>query len=63
MPAALLMTGAALLFASMGVCVKWASAQYSAGEVVFYRGLVGSLMLGEAIGHRQMFLGDTCACP
>ena len=45
MPAALLMTGAALLFASMGVCVKWASAQYSAGEVVFYRGLVGSLML------------------
>jgi drug/metabolite transporter (DMT)-like permease len=45
MPAALLMTGAALLFATMGVCVKWASAQYSAGEVVFYRGLVGSLML------------------
>jgi S-adenosylmethionine uptake transporter len=35
------MLGASLLFASMGVCVKLASALYPAGEIVFYRGLVG----------------------
>ncbi|EHR73607.1 EamA-like transporter family [Burkholderiales bacterium JOSHI_001] len=45
MHAALLMIGAAGLFATMGVCVKWASLQYSTGEVVFYRGLVGCLMM------------------
>ncbi len=32
---------ASLLFASMGVCVKLASPLYSAGEIVFYRGLIG----------------------
>jgi drug/metabolite transporter (DMT)-like permease len=32
---------ASLLFSLMGVCVKWASAQYSAGEIVFYRAAVG----------------------
>jgi drug/metabolite transporter (DMT)-like permease len=36
---------ASLLFALMGVCVKWASAQYSAGEIVFYRALIGVLFL------------------
>ena len=41
LPAPLLMLGASLLFATMGVCVKLASAQYPAGEIVFYRGLVG----------------------
>jgi drug/metabolite transporter (DMT)-like permease len=45
LPAPLLMLGAALLFAVMGVCVKWASAQYSAGEIVFYRSLVGALFI------------------
>jgi len=44
--APLLMLGAALLFSVMGVCVKWASAQYSAGELVFYRSLVGALVIG-----------------
>ncbi|HEX4234960.1 MAG TPA: DMT family transporter [Caldimonas sp.] len=29
----------------MGVCVKLASAQYSAGEIVLYRGLTGALMM------------------
>jgi len=38
-----LMLGAALLFSMMAVCVKWASTQYSAGELVFYRSLVGAL--------------------
>jgi drug/metabolite transporter (DMT)-like permease len=46
MLAPLLMLGAALLFSVMGVCVKWASAQYSAGELVFYRSLVGALVIG-----------------
>lgn len=40
-----LMVGAALLFSMMGVCVKLASAQYSAGEIVLYRSLVGALFL------------------
>jgi S-adenosylmethionine uptake transporter len=41
-----LMLTAAFLFATMGVCVKLASALYSTGEIVFYRGLVGSLFMG-----------------
>ncbi|HEY2561586.1 MAG TPA: DMT family transporter [Caldimonas sp.] len=36
---------ASFLFATMGVCVKLASAQYSAGEIVLYRGLTGVLMM------------------
>jgi len=45
MSASLLMVLATLLFATMGVCVKLASAQYGAGEIVMYRGLVGTLFL------------------
>ena len=45
MPASLLMLGASLLFAVMGVCVKFASADYSAGEIVFYRSLLGLLLM------------------
>jgi S-adenosylmethionine uptake transporter len=37
------MLGASLLFATMGVCVKLAAETYPAGEIVFYRGLVGML--------------------
>jgi drug/metabolite transporter (DMT)-like permease len=36
---------ASLLFAVMGVCVKFASAHYGAGELVFYRSLVGALFI------------------
>ena len=43
--APLLMLGAALLFSAMAVCVKWASVQYSAGELVFYRSLVGTVFI------------------
>lgn len=43
--AAWLIAGASLLFASMGVCVKLASARYGASEIVFYRGLVGLAMI------------------
>jgi S-adenosylmethionine uptake transporter len=41
-----MMVGASFLFATMGVCVKFASAHYHPGEIVFYRGLVGALILG-----------------
>lgn len=37
---------ATLLFAGMGVCVKKASAEVTTAEVVFFRGLVGALMMG-----------------
>jgi drug/metabolite transporter (DMT)-like permease len=40
-----LMVIASLLFALMGVCVKIASAQYSAGEIVLYRAAVGALLM------------------
>ena len=36
---------ATFLFATMGVCVKLASAQYTAGEMVLYRSLTGTLMI------------------
>ena len=41
----LLMIVRALLFAWMGVCVKLASAQYGAGEIVLYRSLVGLALM------------------
>lgn len=46
MPAALLMLLATLLFATMGVTVKLASAQYGTGEIALYRGLVGAVLIG-----------------
>lgn len=39
------MLAAAFFFATMAVCVKFASAYFNAAELVFYRGLVGMLML------------------
>ncbi|MFN3377559.1 MAG: DMT family transporter [Burkholderiaceae bacterium] len=42
---ALWMVLAAFLFASMGVCVKIASAHFNAAELVFYRGLIGMAIL------------------
>jgi drug/metabolite transporter (DMT)-like permease len=46
MPASWLVVIASFLFATMGVCIKLASAQYGSGEIVMYRGLVGALMIG-----------------
>lgn len=45
MSAAWLMVVASFLFATMGVCVKLASADYSTAEIVFYRSLTGALAL------------------
>lgn len=42
---ALWMVLASLLFATMAVCVKFASAWFSSAELVFYRGLVGMLCM------------------
>jgi S-adenosylmethionine uptake transporter len=39
------MLGASLAFATMGVCVKFGSALFSSGEMVFYRGVVGVLFM------------------
>src|SRR5687767_10408057 len=43
------MVGASFLFALMGVCVKLAAAQYSAGELVFYRSLVGLVLMASVM--------------
>jgi S-adenosylmethionine uptake transporter len=40
-----LMVLASLLFSTMAVCVKLAAAHYHTGEIVFYRGLTGALMM------------------
>lgn len=45
MAASWLIAIASLLFATMGVCVKLASAHYGSGEIVMYRGLVGAVMI------------------
>ena len=45
MPAPLLIACASFLFAVMGLCVKLASAQYGAGEIVLYRALVGMVLM------------------
>lgn len=42
---ALWMVLGAFLFASMGVCVKFASESFNAAELVFYRGIIGMVML------------------
>jgi drug/metabolite transporter (DMT)-like permease len=59
MPAPLLMLCASLLFAVMGVCVKFASAQYGAGELVFYRSLVGALFIFGLTRVRRVPLATT----
>ena len=43
--APLLMIAATFLFATMSMCVKFASSEYSTGELIFYRGLVGTAMI------------------
>jgi drug/metabolite transporter (DMT)-like permease len=46
----LLMVCASLLFATMGVCIKFASVQYSPSEIVMYRGLVGMVLMAVWAG-------------
>jgi len=57
--AAGLMVIATLLFAAMGVCVKKASVEVSTGEVVFFRGLVGAVMMALLARARQVSLATS----
>jgi S-adenosylmethionine uptake transporter len=43
---------ASLLFATMGVCVRMASADYGPGEIVMYRSLIGAVMIGVTCSVR-----------
>ena len=45
MSAPWLIVVASFLFATMAVCVKLASGQYAPGEIVFYRGVTGALLM------------------
>lgn len=49
---ALWMLLAALLFATMGVCIKFASAWFSSFEIVFYRGLIGLAFMAAVMRWR-----------
>jgi len=48
-PPPVYMLGASLLFALMAACVKLASVQYGAGEIVFYRSLIGLALMAAAL--------------
>ena len=61
MSAAWLMILASFLFATMGVCVKLASEQYAAGEIVFYRSLTGSLLMLACSRWQGVKLATTVA--
>lgn len=52
--AALWMIAASFLFACMGVCVKLGSTLFSTGELVFYRGFIGFLMMLVLIRLQQV---------
>jgi S-adenosylmethionine uptake transporter len=52
MTATVSMVGATLLFATMTLCVKLASTNYSTGEIVFYRGVIGALMMAWLMHKR-----------
>lgn len=48
------MVAASLLFACMGVCVKLGAAQFSAAELVFWRGFVATLLIGAYVALRRL---------
>lgn len=56
MSAPLMMVCASFLFATMGVCVKLASAWYGSGEIVMYRGLVGMAMMAVVCRQQDVTL-------
>ncbi len=43
-----------LAFATMGVCVKYASAHFRATEMVFYRGLISAVIMGAMLRMRRI---------
>ena len=48
------MIAASVLFACMGACVKLGSAQFSAAELVFWRGFIATLLIGGYIVIRGL---------
>jgi drug/metabolite transporter (DMT)-like permease len=56
MSAPWLMVLATFLFATMGVCVKLASAHYGTGEIVFYRSLTGLAVIAALARWRGLSL-------
>ena len=48
------MIAASFLFASMGVCVKFAAEFFSTAEIVFYRSLIALLMMVLLVGFGAM---------
>jgi drug/metabolite transporter (DMT)-like permease len=54
-----LMVLASFLFATMGVCVKLASASYTPGEVMFYRGVTGAVLMLALSRSRRISLATT----
>ena len=54
---ALWMVLAAFLFASMGVCVKFASAHFNSAELVCYRGLIGMVLLWTLARSQGVTIG------
>jgi drug/metabolite transporter (DMT)-like permease len=48
------MIAASLLFACMGVCVKLGSLQFSAAELVFWRGFIATLIIGAYVLVRRL---------
>ena len=53
---ALWMLLASLLFATMGVCIKFASTHFNSFEVVFYRGLIGLVFMAGVMRARGVSL-------
>jgi drug/metabolite transporter (DMT)-like permease len=47
----------ALLFATMGLCVKYASAWFNSSELIFYRGIIGIAFLWLLARSRGVSLG------
>ncbi len=50
---------ASLLFATMGVCVKFASDHHAPGEIMFFRGLTGALLMALLARSRGVSLATT----
>jgi drug/metabolite transporter (DMT)-like permease len=53
------MLAASLLFACMGVCVKFGAERFTAGELVFYRGFIATLIVGSYMLWRRLPMRTT----
>ncbi len=65
---ALWMVLAAFFFASMAVCVKFASAWFNSAEQVFYRGLLGMVFMfvlarGQGVSPPGFSPSPSCRSP